>query len=146
MHRDGFIAVEDGVIKYVPVYIDLECPPLNPFPRVDYHSTLYSVRDINLAYSRRRQWGFSKKNPPFRLLIGLFQAWHSASGIFSGRRRAVALLDNVCYLMLGCPFSCLGSLVHHGDLMPQATNGDTYIGKIMRPQGITLSSVFHSEL
>lgn len=90
--------------------------------------------------------GLSWKNPPFRLLIGLFQAWHSASGIFSGRQRAVALLDNVCYLMLGCPFSCLGSLVHHGDLMPQATNGDTYIGKIMRPQGITLSSVFHSEL
>lgn len=34
-----------------------------------------------------------KKNPPFRFLIGLFPAWHSASGISSGRQRADALLE-----------------------------------------------------
>ena len=31
MHRDGFIAGEDGVIIYIPVYINLEFPPLKHY-------------------------------------------------------------------------------------------------------------------
>lgn len=72
--------------------------PIITVSRINYHGTPYTI--LISPFHAADSGVLPKKNSPFRLLIGLFQAWHSASGIFSGRRRAGAFLDNICYLML----------------------------------------------